>query len=61
MLWVLLDSDIEEGRSQPLQGDGDISDGIQHNLSIQVFYQVPMKTAVRMTLYNLTTLGTENE
>ena len=43
MFLVLFDSDVEERWPQPLQGDGDVSDGVENNLSIQMLYQVTMK------------------
>ena len=45
MLWVLHDSDVEERRLDPLQGHRHITDGVQHNLGIQVLNQMIMKTA----------------
>ena len=43
MLGVLLDSEIEEGGVQPVQGYGDVSDGVEHYLCIQVLYEVAME------------------
>ena len=43
--WVLLDAYEEESGLEPFQSDRDISDGVQHYLSIQVLYQVSVQTA----------------
>ena len=44
---VLLDANEEKSGLEPLQSDGDVGDGVQHNLSVQVLDQVTVKTAGR--------------
>ena len=45
--WVLLDANEEESGLEPFQSDGDVSDGVQHYLGIQVLDQVTVETARR--------------
>ena len=44
MLGVLFDSDVEERGPQPLQSHRDVSDCVEHNLSIEVLYQMVVET-----------------
>ena len=43
VLGVLLDSEIEEGGVEPVQSYGDVGDGVQHYLCIEMFYEVAME------------------
>lgn len=40
MCGILESSDVEEGGAYPVQGHIDVTDGSEHNLSIQVLHQV---------------------
>ena len=48
MLGVLFDSDVEERGPQPLQSHRDVSDRVEHNLSIQVLYQMVVEAGEKV-------------
>ena len=43
MLGVPQGSDVQEGGADPVQGHADVTDGLQHDLCIQVFHQVTVE------------------
>ena len=43
VFWVLCDAYVQEGGSEPLQCNGNISDGMEHNLCIHVLNQIAMQ------------------
>ena len=43
VFWVLCDAYVQKGGSEPLQCNGNISDGMEHNLCIHVFNQIAMQ------------------
>ena len=45
MFWVVEDAYVEEGGLDPVEGDCDVGDGGQHDLSIQVLDQVLVQAA----------------
>ena len=61
-LGVLSDSDVEEGGVEPVQGNADVSDGVENYLCIQVLYQVVVEAereregGIFLSLYIIQTL-----
>ena len=43
VFWVLCDAYVQECGSEPLQCNGNISDGMEHNLCIHVLNQIAMQ------------------
>ena len=43
VFWVLCDAYVQEGGSEPLQCNGNVSDGMEHNLCIHVLNQIAMQ------------------